>query len=920
MLLKNLIKNISKDKAKIAISGLAINSKEVKKNYIFFAIKGNKFNGELFIKSAINKGASVIICSKNCKFKNKNVLIIKTKNTRYLLSEVASRFYKLKPKNIIAVTGTNGKTSVADIFFQILKTNNMPVASIGTLGIKYNNRIIKTNLTSPDTITLHKNLQFLKKKKIDNVIIESSSHGLDQKRLHHINFKGGIFTNFSQDHLDYHKTMKSYLNAKLILFKKILKKNSYIISDSEISQFISLKKIAKKRNLKIIDIRNEFKKIESTNFTLNSDFKIKNLAMAIKAVKFCGLKDNLIYRSLKKIKDVNGRLELARKFYNGVKVYIDFAHTPDALIKTLKSLKSNYGNNISLVFGCGGERDQKKRSLMAKIANNYCKKIYITDDNPRNENPKKIRNDLLKHVAKEKAFDIGSRKLAVQKAIQNAHPNEIILIAGKGHEEQQIYKNKILNISDKKIIENIHIKNKNLNKRKKNYASNRLILENILGKVKILDFNGLSIDTRSIKKDDLFLTIKGKKKNGDKFINEALKKEAGCVITSSKVKNKNQKILKVKNTISFLNQFAKLKRDRSSSKIIAVTGSAGKTSFKNLIHQLLVNFGKTYSSPKSFNNHLGVPISLSNLSTDDKFGIFEVGMSKSGEIKKLSKLIKPHLAVITNIGEAHIENFKNIYGIAKAKSEIIENIEPEGTVILNRDDKFFNFLSKKAKDFRLKISTFGKNKESNIHLIKIIKKNGLSKIYLNIDGHKIDFEIKDLNLYNVLASIAVLKELKIDLQKVKHKFKHLESSEGRGKKHLISRYKKKFRLIDESYNANPLSVKNAINKLSLIKKNKFKKFLILGDMLELGSKSKRYHEDLSKVINNSDIDKVFIKGKQTIFTYKHLNKNKRGNILQNNEDIDLNLSKVISNNDYLMIKGSNATGLNKFCKKMIKGI
>ena len=920
MLLKNLIKNISKDKAKIAISGLAINSKEVKKNYIFFAIKGNKFNGELFIKSAINKGASVIICSKNCKFKNKNVLIIKTKNTRYLLSEVASRFYKLKPKNIIAVTGTNGKTSVADIFFQILKTNNMPVASIGTLGIKYNNRIIKTNLTSPDTITLHKNLQFLKKKKIDNVIIESSSHGLDQKRLHHINFKGGIFTNFSQDHLDYHKTMKSYLNAKLILFKKILKKNSYIISDSEISQFISLKKIAKKRNLKIIDIRNEFKKIESTNFTLNSDFKIKNLAMAIKAVKFCGLKDNLIYRSLKKIKDVNGRLELARKFHNGVKVYIDFAHTPDALIKTLKSLKSNYGNNISLVFGCGGERDQKKRSLMAKIANNYCKKIYITDDNPRNENPKKIRNDLLKHVAKEKAFDIGSRKLAVQKAIQNAHPNEIILIAGKGHEEQQIYKNKILNISDKKIIENIHIKNKNLNKRKKNYASNRLILENILGKVKILDFNGLSIDTRSIKKDDLFLTIKGKKKNGDKFINEALKKEAGCVITSSKVKNKNKKILKVKNTISFLNQFAKLKRDRSSSKIIAVTGSAGKTSFKNLIHQLLVNFGKTYSSPKSFNNHLGVPISLSNLSTDDKFGIFEVGMSKSGEIKKLSKLIKPHLAVITNIGEAHIENFKNIYGIAKAKSEIIENIEPEGTVILNRDDKFFNFLSKKAKDFRLKISTFGKNKESNIHLIKIIKKNDLSKIYLNIDGHKIDFEIKDLNLYNVLASIAVLKELKIDLQKVKHKFKHLESSEGRGKKHLISRYKKKFRLIDESYNANPLSVKNAINKLSLIKKNKFKKFLILGDMLELGSKSKRYHEDLSKVINNSDIDKVFIKGKQTIFTYKHLNKNKRGNILQNNEDIDLNLSKVISNNDYLMIKGSNATGLNKFCKKMIKGI
>ena len=151
-------------------------------------------------------------------------------------------------------------------------------------------------------------------------------------------------------------------------------------------------------------------------------------------------------------------------------------------------------------------------------------------------------------------------------------------------------------------------------------------------------------------------------------------------------------------------------------------------------------------------------------------------------------------------------------------------------------------------------------------------------------------------------------------------FKNQEASEGRGKTHLISRYNKRFKLIDESYNANPLSVKNAIHKLNFIKKEKFKKFLILGDMLELGSKSKRYHEKLSKVINNSDIDKVFIKGNKTIFTYKYINKNKRGNILQNNEDIDFSLKNIISNNDYLMIKGSNATGLNDFSKKMIKGI
>ena len=247
MLLKNLIKDIPDVKKKIYISGLSSNSKETRKNHIFFAIKGKKNNGEKFINDAIKKGAAVIVCSKNCKIK-KNITTIKTDKIRNLLSEISSKFYKLKPKNIIAVTGTNGKTSVADIFYQILKINKIPVATVGTLGIKYNGKTIKTNLTTPDTIKIHKSLNQLKKKKIDNVIIESSSHGLEQKRLHHINFKGAIFTNFTQDHLDYHKTMASYLNAKLILFKQILNKNATVITDKEIQPYILIKKLPKKIN------------------------------------------------------------------------------------------------------------------------------------------------------------------------------------------------------------------------------------------------------------------------------------------------------------------------------------------------------------------------------------------------------------------------------------------------------------------------------------------------------------------------------------------------------------------------------------------------------------------------------------------------------------------------------------------------
>ena len=224
MLLKKIIKKLPIEKKKLKISGISNNSKKIKKGYLFFAIKGKNFNGEKFIDEAIKKGAIAIFCSKNCNYRHKDIPVVKFSNIRRILSKVCSDFYKLKPKNIIAVTGTNGKTSVADLFYQILELNNMPVASIGTLGIKYKRKIIKSNLTSPDTIVLHEALKKIKKNNINNVIIEASSHGLYQNRIDHLNIKAGIFTNFSQDHLDYHKSMQSYFKAKMILFNNILAK------------------------------------------------------------------------------------------------------------------------------------------------------------------------------------------------------------------------------------------------------------------------------------------------------------------------------------------------------------------------------------------------------------------------------------------------------------------------------------------------------------------------------------------------------------------------------------------------------------------------------------------------------------------------------------------------------------------------
>ena len=918
MLLKNLIKKkFAESVTKLNIKGLTTNSKAVKKGFIFFAIKGHNSNGENYIKEAIKKGASVIVCAKNCKFKNDKTIIIKTKKIRNYLSEIASKFYNLKPKNIIAVTGTNGKTSVADFFYQILNLNRIPAASIGTLGVKYKNKLIKTHLTSPDTITLHKFLEKIKKNGVDNVIIEASSHGLDQNRLDHLNLKGGIFTNLSQDHLDYHKTMKAYLKAKLILFSKLLSKKNYIISDQLNKEYITLEKISKKRNLKLLNISKVINHIKNIHLNFKGSFQIKNLSMAIMAAHLCGLNYSKIINSLKNIKSINGRLELIKKYKNDIQVFIDYAHTPEALSEVLKSLK-RYNKKITLIFGCGGERDFTKRSLMAKIAKHYCNKIYVTDDNPRSENPKKIRKEITKYLKGSNYYDIGNRSKAIKEAILKANSNEIILIAGKGHEDYQNYGNRIILTSDKKIVKKIKRKKNAISKKNQNLFSNAKILNKIIKGKKLYKFNSLTIDSRQVKKNNLFLAIKGKNNDGNRFIEKAIRKGASYVVSSKDNKKFRKKIIRFSDPLILLNKFAVLKREYCSAKIIAITGSAGKTSLKNIISSLLNFFGDTYASPKSYNNHLGVPISLSNLNLNHKFGVFEAGMNKAGEINQLTKMIKPNLAIITNVAEAHIKNFNNIRSIAKAKSEIIYNVQNNGTVILNRDDKFFNYLSDIAKSKNLKILTFGKSKKSDVYPIKVSKLGEIFIIKILAINEIVELKIKDINIYNVLASLCVLKEMNLNLHKVLKLYKSFKPSDGRGKIHKIKRYKKNFKLIDESYNANPFSVKNALINFSTIKKNNFKKYLLLGDMLELGKKSDIYHKNLSQIINNSDIDKVFIKGKKTLITYKNLTKKKRGNIFQCNQDIDFIFKNLIANNDYLMIKGSNATGLKNISNNMIK--
>ncbi len=444
----------------------SINSKKIKKNDIFFAIDGLKESGNLYSSEALSKGASKIVTSKNIKNKNN----LKVSNVRKFLAEACSIKYKKKPNNIIAVTGTNGKSSVANFYHQIQKNLKINSATIGTLGINYRKNFKKTNLTTPDTITIHKELYLLKKAGIENVCLEASSHGLHQNRLDNINFSAGIFTNFTQDHLDYHKNLKNYLKVKLYLFNSLLKKNSFAITDTDIPEFSLLDKICKNRKIKVLSFGsrgnsiklishyflgrrqiikiNFLGKIYNININLIGDFQIKNLFAAMLASYLTIKNSDKIMNTLTKIKTTTGRMQHVGNKKTSA-VVVDYAHTPDALKKSLQTLTKQFNKKVDVVFGCGGGRDKGKRRKMGKIADQFASKIYLTNDNPRHENPISIIEQIKKGCFRSKI--ILDRKMAIKLAIKNLKNDSTLLIAGKGHENYQIINNQKKYFSDQKV-------------------------------------------------------------------------------------------------------------------------------------------------------------------------------------------------------------------------------------------------------------------------------------------------------------------------------------------------------------------------------------------------------------------------------------------------------------------------------------
>jgi len=448
------------------VTGFALDHRKVAPGNIFGAFRGSRFNGEDFIEEAVRRGAVAIVARPEASVDG--VPHLRADEPRKLFAEIAARFFAPYPDTIVAVTGTNGKTSTVELTRQLWRMAGHRSASIGTLGVTTADDQVKTGLTTPDIVTFLSNMAGLKRMGISHVAYEASSHGLDQFRAEGVPVKAAAFTNFSRDHLDYHADMDSYFAAKMRLFDEVIADDGVAVvwtGDAKSAEVIDH---AMRRGLRLMTVGPDAETIELVSrqstplgqqlmlrhdgkehkfgLPLIGAYQMNNVLTAAGLVLATGGDWATTLSGMARVAPVRGRLERAVISRGGAPVYVDYAHTPDAIEAAIAALRPHVEGRLITVLGAGGDRDHGKRPEMGAVAARLSDVVIVTDDNPRSEAPAAIRKAVL--AGAPNAIEVNDRRAAIGEAIAMAKPGDIVLVAGKGHEQGQIIGDQVLPFDD----------------------------------------------------------------------------------------------------------------------------------------------------------------------------------------------------------------------------------------------------------------------------------------------------------------------------------------------------------------------------------------------------------------------------------------------------------------------------------------
>ena len=448
------------------VTGFAIDHRKVARGSVFGAFRGAVFDGEDFVGQAVERGAVAVVARPEADVQR--VPLLSDPQPRRLFAQLASRFYGPYPDTVVAVTGTNGKTSTVEMTRQIWRMSGHRSASIGTLGVTTSDDQVKTGLTTPDIVTFLHNMAGLERMGTSHVAYEASSHGLDQHRCEGVPLAAAAFTNFSRDHLDYHETMEAYFEAKMRLFEELLEpgKPAVVWTDDPKSEEVIERCANRGHKLLTVGRHGEAIRLVDQSATplgqslllehedrslklslpLIGAYQAANVLVSAGLAMATGVGFDRVFSAMQRVAPVRGRLERAVISREGVPVYIDYAHTPDALEAAIAALRPHVDGRLITVFGAGGDRDKGKRPQMGEVAVRLSDVVIVTDDNPRSEDPALIRSEIMAGAAS--ATEVPGRREAIAEAIRMARPGDIVLVAGKGHETGQIVGDRVLPFDD----------------------------------------------------------------------------------------------------------------------------------------------------------------------------------------------------------------------------------------------------------------------------------------------------------------------------------------------------------------------------------------------------------------------------------------------------------------------------------------
>ncbi|MCK9232911.1 MAG: UDP-N-acetylmuramoyl-L-alanyl-D-glutamate--2,6-diaminopimelate ligase [Syntrophales bacterium] len=902
---------------------------------LFVAIPGLKTDGHAHIADALGRGAWVVVHEAPWTPPS-GVTAVRVADARRALGRLARNFFgdPSAALTLVAITGTNGKTTVTYLLEAILKAAGYRVGVLGTVNYRYGDKTFAAPNTTPESCELQRLLRQMADAGVTHVVAEVSSHAVDLKRVDEVAFDIGVFTNLSQDHLDYHVTMERYYAAKRRFFTEVLPSGGkgrpcpcVVNADDpwgrrlagEVTLPVLSFGLTERAGVTAADAQLTLAGItarlrcDQGEFPVRSPligrFNLSNLLAAAAAALSLGVPTDAIAAGIAALAQVPGRLERVSRGGEPT-VFVDYAHTDDALRRVLETLNDHRRGRIVTVFGCGGDRDRAKRPLMGRAAADLSDLTVVTSDNPRSEDPAaiivqieagiaargipKLPPEALKPdrqprmtstpspeapgTASPRGYTvIPDRAEAIAAAIALAAETDICLIAGKGHEDYQILGDRRIFFDDRLIARRA------LDARKRPLAEARTggdterggprldvaaILaatggELIAGPPEAV-LAGVSTDTRTLSPGALFVALAGEHFNGHDCLGEALARGAGGLLVSRARRDRlpgapgGIVIIAVDDPLTALGGIAHAWRMRFALPVCAITGSSGKTTTKEMAHAILSQNKRVLATEGNFNNLIGLPLTLLRLDAADEIAVLELGTNRPGEIARLTEIAAPTAGLVTNIGPAHLEGLGSLDAIRREKGDLFGRMDPAGGIaVLNGDDPSRDALKERWPG---RTVVFGFDPAHDVFAdAPAPAAGGGTRFTLHAGGAAREVTLAAPgrhNVANALAAAALAWAAGTDPDTIAAGLARFRPVAGRMQIFTLA---SGAHLIDDAYNANPASVAAALQTLAGLRESGAG-VAVLGDMLELGEQSENLHAEIGARLVETGVSQVHLTG------------------------------------------------------------